>query len=602
MAIWLRPLAVLDPMPAKISLKPKFWDHHDVAAGPFKQLFNFRRLWKQSVLLTASVTLLPLIFMAVIDYSVSKRASTSEMELRTARLVSNTRRTVSYFLSERKAALEFIVFDNAFHSMIDPYRLEALLLRSKKVFGGFTDLGVIDSTGMQRAYVGPYDLKGVSYEKEAWYREVLERGIYVSDVFLGMRHVPHFVIAVRNASDEAPFYVVRASIDTERFHQVLAEIEVSGRGDVFIINRKGILQTPSRFYGEALTRIPIPVPAYSERSEVHTVVGPDGKAMLVGYAYIENTPFILMICKYQADLMASWTTVQLELLGFLTLSVIGILVVVLGGSTYLVGRIYEADQRRVAMLHQVEYANKMASIGRLAAGVAHEINNPLAIINEKAGLIKDLFTLKQSYDKDEKLLGIVDVIISSVERCATITRRLLGFARHMGSASTVESLHIEEVINEIFGFLSKETSYRAIHTKIEVPDDIPKIATDRGKLQQILLNLLNNALAAVADGGHLDISAKKFGTDHIALKVSDDGCGIPQSDLNRVFEPFFSTKTKQGGTGLGLSITYGLTQELGGTIRVKSELGKGTTFTVVLPIKPRPHQGERDIHADTLSG
>jgi len=589
-------------MPFPISLKPKFWDHYDVAAGPFKQLFNFRRLWKQSVLLTATVTLLPLIFMAVIDYSVSKRAITSEIELRTARLVSNTRRSVSYFLSERKAALEFIVFDNAFHSMIDPYRLEALLARLKKVFGGFTDLGVIDSTGMQRAYVGPYALKGVSYEREAWYREVLERGIYVSDVFLGMRRVPHFVIAMRNASDESPSYVVRASIDTERFHQVLAEIEVSGKADVFIINREGTLQTPSRFYGETLSRIPIPVPSYSERTEVQSVVDPDGKSLVVGYAYIRDTPFILMICRYQAELIESWKTVQWELLGFLILSVIGILVVVLGGSTYLVGRIYEADQRRVAMLHQVEYANKLASIGRLAAGVAHEINNPLAIINEKAGLIKDLFTFKQTYSKDEKLMGVVDAILISVERCATITRRLLGFARHIGSASGIESLHIGEVINEVFGFLSKETSHRAIQTKIEVPPDIPKIETDRGKLQQILLNLMNNALAAVADGGHLDISVKKFGTDHIAVKVSDDGCGIPPSDLNRVFEPFFSTKTKQGGTGLGLSITYGLTQELGGTIRVKSELGKGTAFTVVLPIKSHSHQGEREAHASTLSG
>jgi signal transduction histidine kinase len=584
----LRPLAASVPMPSKISLKPKFWDHHDVAAGPFKQLFNFRRLWKQSVLLTASVTLLPLIFMAVIDYVVSKRAITSEIELRTTRLVSNTRRAVSYFLSERTAALEFIVFDNTFHSMIDPYRLEALLGRLKRVFGGFNDLGVIDSTGMQRAYVGPYDLKGVKYEKEAWYREVLERGFYISDVFLGVRRAPHFVIAMLNASDEAMSYVVRASIDTERFHQVLAEMEMSGRGDVFIINREGILQTPSRFYGEALSRIPIPVPAFSERSEVKSIVGPDGKTLLVGYAYIEDTPFILMICKYQAELIESWTTVQLELLGFLTLSVIGILVVVLGGSTYLVGRIYEADQRRVAMLHQVEYANKMASIGRLAAGVAHEINNPLAIINEKAGLIKDLFILKQIYSKDEKLLGIVDAILNSVERCAAITRRLLGFARHMGGDSTIQPLHIRDVIDEIFAFLSKETSYRNIQTEIEVPDDIPEIETDRGKLQQILLNLINNALAALSDGGHLGISVKRFGTDHIALKVADDGCGIPQSDLDRVFEPFFSTKTKQGGTGLGLSITYGLTQELGGTIRVRSELGKGTTFTVVLPVKTRP--------------
>src|SRR4030042_5795064 len=116
-------------------------------------------------------------------------------------------------------------------------------------------------------------------------------------------------------------------------------------------------------------------------------------------------------------------------MGFLAASITIILVVILGVATYLVNKIYLADQKRLTTLHQVEYSNKMATIGRLAAGVAHEINNPLAVINEKAGLIKDLFSMREECARDEKLMNTIDSVIFSVERCATITRRLLSFMR-----------------------------------------------------------------------------------------------------------------------------------------------------------------------------
>ncbi len=570
-------------MRLKSIFKPDFWDHEDVAAGPFKHLFNFRRIWKQTVFLTLTVTLTPLIFMAAIDYRVSRKAIESDIQLRTARLVSNTRRSVSFFLQERKSALAYVIEDTLLEDIMNPVRLAQILENLKRAFGGFIDLGVIDEQGIQRAYAGPFLLEGIDYSGEDWYRHVLQEGIYVSDVFLGVRQMPHFVIAIHCRCLTGRPYVLRATIDTDKFNHLFAELDLAGHGDAFLVNRSGILQTPSRIFGPVLNPIPLPVPPHSERSEVIDAVDPGKNPLVLGYAYIENTPFILMICKSKGELFQSWKKAQLEILMFLTVSVAAIIVVILWGTTYLVSQIYDADQKRVATLHQVEYSNKMASIGRLAAGVAHEINNPLAVINEKAGLIKDLFLLKENYAADEKLLALVDSILKSVERCGTITRRLLGFARHMGGPPALQTFNIKDVIGEVAGFFEKEASYRSIELRAEVPDDLPAVESDLGKVQQVLVNLLNNAFAAVSEGGHIAIRVRRR-DGVLAIDVADDGCGIAEGDLKKIFEPFFTTKRSRGGTGLGLSITYGLVKELGGEIHVESQLGKGTTFTFTLPL------------------
>lgn len=567
-------------------VKPKFWDHVDVAAGPFQHLFNFRRIWKLAVVLTAGVALLPLIFITLIDYKVTQSSVESDILLRTSRLVSNTRRTISFFLQERKSALEFITRDNSFEKLNDPVRLEEILENLKKAFGGgFADLGVIDPLGYQRTYVGPYNLVGKDYSDYVWYKEVLERGVYISDVFLGYRQVPHLVIAVKHELGSGLAYILRATLETERFNELLTGLDASGLGDGFIVNHGGILQTPSRSHGDVLKKISLPVPKYSKDTEVLVDKGPGSEETVVGYAYIEDTPFILMIVKAKAELMKPWHTTRLQLIGFLAGSVTVILLVILGVATYLVNGVFVADQKRVTMLHQVEYSNKMATIGRLAAGVAHEINNPLAVINEKAGLIKDLFTMKEQCAKDEKLLSLVDSVLSSVDRCAAITRRLLSFMR--SSEVTIKPLRIGEVLTEVFSFLGKEAEYRSIEVSLLMPEEMPLIESDRGRLQEIFLNIINNAFAAISDGGHVKVEVKPENESVFSVTITDDGCGIPEQDLHRVFEPFFSTKTNRGGTGLGLSITSGLVQELGGEIGVRSEVGKGTSFTVRLPFQSK---------------
>ncbi len=545
-----------------------------------KRLVNFQRLWKRSVFVTASVSLVPLIIITVIDYQVTQNSIESEMLLRTSRTVSNTQRAVSFFLEERRSSLNFLIHDNAFKHLKNKDRLSRILVNLKKGFGGFTDLGIIDSNGMQINYVGPYNLRNKDYSGQEWFREVLERNVFVSDVFLGYRKVPHLVIAVRHDLSEGDFFILRAALDIAPFKKLLFELELSGLGDAFIMNHEGILQTPSKSHGQVLEKAALAVPKSSPKTRVFEVNSEKGERLVIGYRYIENTPFILLIVKNKRELMMAWQKTRLGLLVFLVVSIILILAVILNRATQMVNKIYLADERQVMALHQAEYSNKMASIGRLASGVAHEINNPLAIINEKAGLIKDLFTMKKDYACDDKLMGLVDSVLSSVKRCGRITKRLLRFARQM--EVNIEDVDLEETIHDVLGFLEKEAEYRSIAVSVEA-DDIPVFKSDRGKLQQVFLNIINNAFAAMDEGGYLDIRATTEGENSVTVMISDNGCGIPEEELSHIFEPFFSTKTGQDGTGLGLSITYGLVQELGGHISVNSTENKGTSFKITLP-------------------
>ena len=573
-------------------LRPAFWGDREGSEASQKHSLNLRRLWKTTVLIMTVVSLAPLVVMTAVDYKVTQKSVESELVLRTSRIVSNTKRAVEFSLLERMAALDFIVQDNRFQMLTDCARLEAILDHLRLTFGGFVDLGVIDSTGRQLCYVGPYDLSGFDYSDQDWFRNVRDQGMHISDVFPGFRRVPHLVIAARHEIPGGGFYVLRTSLEAEFFNTLLSDLELSGNGDVFIVNSEGTLQTSSRMHGEVLDTIDLRVPEYSDSTRVFETRTRDGRAVLIGYAYIPETPFILMIVKQKAVLMEPWRDTRRKLIGFLALSLSAIMVVILAVTTYLVNEIHWADLRRVATLHQVEYTNKMISLGRLGAGVAHEINNPLAIINEKAGLIKDLFSYTDRYADDPKLSGIVDTILKSVKRCSEVTRRLLNFARDTDSETS--PVDLAATVTEVLGFMGKEAEYRSIEVVVDIDKNLPKLETNCGRLQQILLNLINNAFAAVDDGGRIEISIRPSNADSITIQVEDNGCGMSEHELTRVFEPFYTTKRSRGGTGLGLSITYSLAQELGGSIDVESKPDEGTRFRVTLPLSWQRKKGTFD--------
>lgn len=566
-------------------LRPSFLDREKTESPSRAYLFNYRRLWALAVTILLVVALLPLLIITVVNYRMTERAIESESRLRTANLVANTHRTISYFFAQRRAALDFIIHDNHRQDLQDPARLAALLDNLNQSFGdGFVDIGIIGGDGQQRAYVGPYALESIDYHNEPWFRHVQTRGMYISDVFLGFRQVPHLVIAIKQDCPDGACYVLRASLGIGPFADLLAGLELSGQGDAFIVNAEGVLQSPSRYHGNVLETIDLPVPQPSDHTEVVAHTTKAGEALLIGYRFIEKTPFILMIVKKKEDLLSHWYDTRVKLVLLLAASVTAIVVVILGIVGFIVGRVRLADEKRLATLHQMEYASKMATIGRMAASVAHEINNPLAIVGEKAGLIKDLFTFKAAYAEDPKLVGLIDSIIAAVTRAGRITKRLLTFARNL--EAKIERVNLPETIQEVLSFVERDAQHRNIHIDTRIEPGLDALCMDRGKLQQVILNIVNNAFAAMDQGGRLEIEAAPAAAGRFRLAIRDNGPGIAPEDLPRIFEPFYSTKKNQGGTGLGLSITYGLIQEMGGTIQVESRLGEGTCFILDLPLNP----------------
>ena len=573
-------------------LKPEFWDYKSSdQGGPFKYQFHFRSMWQKRVLLLAWAAFGPFSGLAIFDYVVTKYYAEKEIHLRTAQIVSSTTRTVSFFLKQRQTALDLVTKPYAIEDIADPQNLSTVFHSLKRTIGGFSDLGVIDSTGNQVQYIGPFNLVGKNYGEETWFKKAVADGLYISDVFLGLRDVPHIVIAVTHRQADGSYYIMRASINTASFNEILANTRHDSASDAFLINHSGIIQTPSLYHGNIFEKTPIPIPQYSLQAQVAEARYSQEK-IIYGYSYIPDTPYIMLIIGEKSELMKPWMKTRYVVAGFILFSTLFIVIVVHAVATRLVNEIYHTDKERIITLREVAHTNKLASIGRLAAGVAHEINNPLAIINEKAGLLKDIISFSEKYKGDEKLLTHLDPILNSVERCGAITKRLLGFARHLDVK--LQPIDIEAVIRDVLGFLGKEAEYRNISVKINAGRDIPIFKTDRGKIQQIFLNLINNAFAAMSDGGHLDIKIRRIDEDFVTISITDDGCGIPDADLDRIFEPFFSTKTKIGGTGLGLPITFGLTRELGGRIEVKSKFGEGTQFNVTLPLTPPSEQQKEE--------
>ncbi|MBI5063049.1 MAG: GHKL domain-containing protein, partial [Desulfatitalea sp.] len=230
-------------------------------------------------------------------------------------------------------------------------------------------------------------------------------------------------------------------------------------------------------------------------------------------------------------------------------------------------------------------SGKLASLGELATGVAHEINNPVAIMVEEAGWIEDILTEKEFGGNPhmDELHRALKQINTQGKRCKEITTKLLSFAR--GSGSAIGMLQLNEIIEEVILLSAQRAKYANIELNSVLHASLPEIKASETEMHQVLLNLVNNAIYAMEkSGGSIEFKTYQR-DDKVVVEVTDTGPGIPESILGRIFDPFFTTKPVGQGTGLGLSICYGIIRKMDGDIEVKSTVGKGTTFTITIPVR-----------------
>ena len=225
---------------------------------------------------------------------------------------------------------------------------------------------------------------------------------------------------------------------------------------------------------------------------------------------------------------------------------------------------------------QLMRSERLASVGKMAAGAAHEINNPLAVISGRAQML-----LKN--EKDEKKAKSLRLMVEQTRRASKILTDLMGFARP--AMPKAEPTNVNFVINHVLSMVENQLRLKNIECVRELAQGMPKILADKHQLEQVFLNIVLNAEHAMEEKGSLTVSTSlSSAKDNVVIRFTDTGKGIPKENLQHIFEPFFTTKEEGEGTGLGLSMSYGIITSHGGAIDVDSTVGEGTTFTIDFPV------------------
>lgn len=492
-------------------------------------------------------------------------------------------KSIEALVNSLTSVVLFVAREDRYTELASGDNLVKLFDRLKRRYNFFTDIGIIDDTGTQQNYYGPYQLQGTDYSAEIWFKEILDKGVHISTVYTGYRQVPHFTIGVSNRDPVSKkTWVLRTTIDAATLQKFVDTIKTNVSDDLFLVDSNGYLQTSSSLFGPPLSRI-----RFAISPGLRKGISGKGENIFYGTGKIAESPWTLVLVEKHYIHHQEWTVFRAKLLFILIASLVISMGVVYILVTILTNLIHKADEMQMSMLREAEHTNKLASIGRLAAGVGHEINNPLAIINQKTGLVEDLLQISPHFQSKETIHDCLLSINKSVERCKAITHRLLGFARPADVHS--EDLQINEILQEVLLFLENSMIHNRIHVEQQLSPTLPLIASDQLQLQQIFLNIINNGIDAVGKDGTISITTTLVDNE-VQIIIEDNGQGIPEDILPNIFEPFFTTKGTGEGTGLGLSITYGLIKKLGGDISVSSTIGQGTAFTLTFPIKSETNE------------
>jgi two-component system, NtrC family, sensor kinase len=548
----------------------------------------YKQLARKMILMIIGVSFIPVFLVSFTIFYTFVTAYEERIEAHLLVLVENHKKQIDSFLSNRLADILFLSESFSYDQLMSADFIQSKLFSLRNSYGGaFVDLGLVNSDGIQVSYAGPFRLADANYADARWFQRVMSQQVVISDVFLGLRGFPHFIVAVRRF-DEDNAYIIRATIDFVAFNNLVENIRIGETGFAFILNKEGQLQTNPRFninppegcFGQYLDCST----SMTSDVQIGERIDEEGDPVIYVTALLKNREWLLVFQQKRTDAVADQRRAQRISYVIFVLGGLGIISMALVLSLRMIRRISESDQEKEMMNKQVIESGKLASLGELATGVAHEINNPVAIMVEEAGWIEDV--LGEPEFKENPHMGELQRALKQIytqgRRCKEITTKLLSFAR--GSGSAIRDLQINEVVEEVITLSSQRAKYANIELHKTLAPDLPEIRASETEMHQVFLNLVNNALQAMEKSGgsiHFSTSIRE---QQIVIEVSDTGPGIPEAIIDRIFDPFFTTKPVGQGTGLGLSICYGIIRKMNGDIQVKSTVGKGTRFILFLPV------------------
>lgn len=499
-------------------------------------------------------------------------------------LSESQRNTIDLFLQERVVNLFSLFHYTELKVKPTKQDMEFYLQDLRRSSDSFVDVGFLNSKGFQIGYAGPFPyLLGKDYGEENWFNLLMEQGknYFISDIYLGFRNKPHFTIATKQLID-GKYHIMRSTLDPDKFYVFLRTISHGKNVDSSITNDKGVYQIVDPGRGKLLSQSDFIPPSGIEAG--FQEIEKESDSCLIAYSWLTETKWALLV--RQPSSVAHVQMLQARKV--LTISIIAILLIATFIIVYTVNKTVgkaEAETKQRQKMHlQLIHASKLASVGEIATGVAHEINNPLAIITSTSGVIKDMLNPEFNLDSSpENILEELKTIDAAAFRARGITKQLLSLGRKNEPKAVPCNLNniIDEVIS---GVVEQELKVDDIELNLDYAADLPEILLDHDQIRQVFLNLINNAHDAILGPGTITISTKTD-KDNIKVEIKDTGKGMTIDQVKQVFNPFYTTKEVGQGTGLGLSVSLNIVESMGGSIDVQSIKGSGSIFTVVLPIK-----------------
>lgn len=539
------------------------------------------------------VPLIQLIIVAGTGYyyftSFIERSAVSAM----SRTAEDHGQMIETFLRERKSDLDLITDLYSYDEIIKEGFTRGLFEYLRKGSNAYVDLGIFNEQGVQVAYYGPYLLSGKEYGKEEWFNRTAEKGYYISDVFLGYRKVPHFIIAVRK-TEGARIWTVRATIDTHMFNSLVRKVRMGKTGEAYILNKSGLFQTERRSEGSLMEKdsgLPGEFNYHEGIKSFFYRHEPDVE-YLCSTRWLKEGEWVLVVRQQREDAFNTLRSAS-NLILLICILGCGIITVL---SFYITDKIVrkmeEKDREKDKLNSQLIRAARLAELGEMSAGFAHEINNPLQIIKNEYTLITDIFSEMneggkiEEGDETTEIKDSLEQIYIQIGRCSEITQSILKFGRK--NELKKGNVHIGLIIRDVMNMVRKKADVNGITVILDISRAPKSVYSDVGQLQQVFLNLINNAIDAIIElrgvkGGILEIGVYSTLEGGAEIRVRDNGSGISRENLKKIFSPFFTTKPVGKGTGLGLSVCYGIIQSMGGTLRFESVWGEGSTFIIQLP-------------------